>query len=75
MKKEVSGLIVGTREKCFHKPGPPLISYRARSDTLGLSLRSRERGCPIPPAAPRTVTLESCDVVSNLTPQLELRPR
>lgn len=27
--------------------------------TLGLSLSRRDRGCPIPPAAPRTVTLES----------------
>ena len=40
-------------------PGPPRISYRASSVTLGFSLRSRERGWPIPPAAPRTVTLES----------------
>lgn len=41
-------------------PGAKRISYRASSVTLGLSLSSRERGWPIPPAAPRTVTLDSC---------------
>lgn len=39
-------------------PGELTISYKERSVTLVLFLRRRERGWPIPPAAPRTATLE-----------------
>jgi len=38
-------------------PGAPLISYSASSVTRGLSLRRRDSGWPMPPAAPRTATL------------------
>ena len=41
------------------EPGPPLISYRASSVTRGLSFISRDSGCPIPPAPPRTVTFDA----------------
>lgn len=37
------------------------MSYRASSVTRGLSFISSDNGCPIPPAAPRMVTLESCE--------------
>ena len=38
-------------------PGVPTISYRASWEISGLCLSSRDMGCPIPPAAPRTATL------------------
>lgn len=34
--------------------------------TRGFSLRRRDRGCPIPPAAPRTVTFDSYNAISQL---------
>jgi hypothetical protein len=37
-------------------PGVPAISYNDRSVTRGLSFMRRPRGCPIPPAAPKTAT-------------------
>lgn len=37
-------------------PGAPRISYKLREVTRGSLLRSKERGCPIPPPAPRTAT-------------------
>ena len=43
-------------------PGTFTTSYRAREVMCLLSLRSRDKGWPIPPAAPRTVTL--MDIVS-----------
>lgn len=43
-----------------HSPGPPLMSYRDSSVTRGLSFISSDSGWPMPPAAPSTVTLESC---------------
>jgi len=40
-------------------PGAMRISYSAKSVTRGFSLRRRDNGCPIPPAAPRTVTFDN----------------
>jgi hypothetical protein len=40
-------------------PGPPRISYRASWVTRGFSFINKERGWPMPPPAPRTVTLEA----------------
>ena len=38
-------------------PGVCAISYKESFVTPGVCLRSKERGCPIPPLAPRTATL------------------
>lgn len=38
-------------------PGVLAISYSVSLETSGFSFMSRARGCPIPPAAPRTATL------------------
>ena len=40
-------------------PGAMRISYSAKSVTRGFSLRRRDNGWPIPPAAPRTVTFDN----------------
>lgn len=53
-------LLVLTWPTSAATPGAPRISKRESSVTRGLSLRRRDRGCPIPPPAPRTATLESC---------------
>lgn len=37
-------------------PGVCTMSKRLSSVTLGSSLRSRDRGCPMPPDAPTTAT-------------------
>lgn len=55
-------------------PGAMRISYRASSVTLGFNLSSRERGWPIPPAAPRTVTLDSCSNKKRAHRTLALDP-
>ena len=53
-------LLVLTWPTSAATPGAPRMSKRESSVTRGLSLRRRDRGCPIPPPAPRTATLESC---------------
>ena len=41
------------------RPGAPLISKIASSVTRGFNFINRDRGCPIPPAPPKTVTLDA----------------
>jgi len=56
-------LLVLMCEMSAATPGAPLISYSASSLTRGFSLRRRESGWPMPPAAPRTATLEAYNIV------------
>lgn len=46
-----------TWERSAATPGVPTISYKASSLTRSLVFSSRERGAPMPPAAPQTATL------------------
>jgi hypothetical protein len=52
-------VVVDPADKKEDVPGAKRISYNAKSVTRGFSLRRRDNGWPIPPAAPRTVTFDN----------------
>ena len=52
-------VVVEAADKQKGVPGAMRISYSAKSVTRGFSLRRRDNGWPIPPAAPRTVTFDN----------------